>query len=202
MNIKKIFAIVVILIMSLSLIACGNTNTEETEKTESIGLDNIDKVEVDERIFDVTLSIPADFVDSEKNQADYDAMAKEMGYKSITLNEDGSLTYVLTKSQHKKMMTELKNSLQESLDEMCSSEEYPNFVSIKVNDNFSEFTIVTKSEELDFGESFSILGFYICAGMYNVFNGTEVDNVHIKFINEATGNIIDEANSADMAEQK
>jgi hypothetical protein len=32
---------------------------------------------------------------------------------------------------------------------------YPNVVSIEANDNYTEFTIVTKNEELDMSESFS-----------------------------------------------
>ena len=37
-------------------------------------------------------------------------------------------------------------------------------------------------------------------GMYNVFNGTEVENIAVDFINEATGQIINSANSCDMGE--
>jgi hypothetical protein len=173
--------------------------TKQTVTNETIGLEDIGEIEVDEGIFDVTLSIPADFADVDKTQADYDAMAVEMGYKSITLNKDGSLIYVMTKSQHREMMVKLRNNIQEALDDMCGSEDYPNFVSLKANDDYTEFEVVTKSEELNLKESFSVLGLYVYSGMYNVFNGTKVDNIHLIFINEATGNIISESNSADMA---
>lgn len=36
-------------------------------------------------------------------------------------------------------------------------------------------------------------------GMYNVFNGTTVDNVHVDFVNADTGEIISSSDSKDMA---
>lgn len=41
---------------------------------------------------------------------------------------------------------------------------------------------------------------YMYGGMYHIFNGTEVDNIAVGFINEATGEIINTANSRDMEE--
>ena len=45
-----------------------------------------------------------------------------------------------------------------------------------------------------------MLAFYMYGGMYNVFNGTEVENIDFDFINEETGQIINSANSRDMGE--
>ena len=87
--------------------------------------------------------------------------AKRKVYKSITLNDDGSATYVMTKKQHKDMMDEMTNSLNESLNDLIGSKDYPNFTDIKANDNFTEFTITTKSTELDMSESFSAMMFYM-----------------------------------------
>ena len=81
---------------------------------------------------------------------------------------------------------------------MCGSDDYPNFVSIKTNSDFTSFEIITQSEELDITESFSVLVFYMISGMYNVFDGTAVDNCKVTFINEASGAVISESNSADM----
>ena len=56
------------------------------------------------------------------------------------------------------------------------------------------------SSELNLAESFSVLAFYMYGGMYNIFNGTEVENITVDFINEANGQIINSANSNDMGE--
>lgn len=208
---KKI--ILLLLSTTLLLTACGSNATTETaptaeavpevtttESSDSISeLEAIGDVEVDEGLFEVELLIPADFV-GETTQEELDAIAAENGYKSITLNEDGSATYVMTKKQHKTMMEEMATSLNESLAEMIGSENYPNFTDIKTNDNFTEFTITTKSTELDLNESFSVMAFYMYGGMYNTFAGESVDNVHVEFINADSGEVISTADSKDMGE--
>ena len=45
-----------------------------------------------------------------------------------------------------------------------------------------------------------MLAFYMYGGMHNVFNGTEVENIAVDFINEATGQIMNSANSRDKGE--
>ena len=181
-------------IVEESVIEEATTETSDLSEIEAIG-----DVEVDEGLFEVELLIPADFV-GEKTQEELDAIAAESGYKSITLNEDGSATYVMTKKQHKEMMDEMSVSLNESLTELIGSENYPNFTDIKANDDFTEFTITTKSVELDLNESFSVLAFYMYGGMYNAFNGTTVDNIHVEFINADSGEVISSADSANMGE--
>ena len=44
------------------------------------------------------------------------------------------------------------------------------------------------------------MAFYMYGGMYNSFNGTEIDNVHVDFINEASGEVIDSFDSKNWGE--
>ena len=213
-----------LLLISTTLIlsACGsNASTEDTPSSETAQeaivvessvegattesdnslseLEAIGDVKVDEGLFNVEFNIPADFV-GETTQEELDAIASESGYKAITLNEDGSATYIMTKKQHKEMMEEMTVSLNESLAEMVGSEDYPNITDIKTNENFTEFAITTKSTELDLNESFSVLAFYMYGGMYNIFAGTPADNVHVEFINADSGEVISSADSSNMGE--
>ena len=175
----------------------GNEDTDSS--TEKDALDFIGDMNVEREIFDVKLTIPKDYVEGE-TQESLDAKAKEAGWKSATLNADGSVTYEMTKKQHKVMMDELVENINTELNNMCGSEDYPNYVSITASDNFTNFTVVSKSSELGLTESISVLGFYMFGGMYNVFNGTTVDNIHIDFVNEATGEVFNSADSKDMAD--
>lgn len=168
-------------------------NTEEPQDTSSDGLDDLDAigdVEVEKNLFNVKFKVPAEFV-GETTQEELDKTAKENGYKSITLNKDGSATYVMTKSQHKELMQEMTKNLNEELEKMVGSEDYPNFTDIKANDDFTSFEITTKSKELDLSETMSSLAFYMFGGMYNIFNGTDVDNIHLEYINAKTGKVIE-----------
>lgn len=174
--------------------------SEETSTDDLSDLDALGDVEVEKELFDVTLTIPADYVEA-TTQEELDEAAKEYGYTAI-LNEDGSATYTMSKSQHKKMMEDFTSNIQESLDKMVGSEEYPNITSVTANSDFTTFTVTTKNEEPDLAESFSIMAFYMYGGMYNIFNGTEVDNIHVDFVNADSGEIISSSDSNNMEQSE
>ena len=170
------------------------TVTEPSEESRS-NLEAVGDVKVDKGIFDVKLEIPADFVGN-STQEDLDKKAAEYGYK-VTLNADGSATYEMTKSQHKKMMEDYAASLNESMAKMIGSESCPNVTDVKANDDFTSFTITTKNTEPDLGESMSVMSLYVMSGAYNIFSGTPVDNVHTDFVNADSGEVISSTDSKD-----
>lgn len=203
-----------LLCVVLSITACGGSSTNDKNETslaettattistteQSVPekeTSSSNNLEVEKGVFDVTINIPAEYV-GETTQDELDKKEKEEGYKAV-LNDDGSVTYTMTKKQHKEMMKELEESFNKTLSEMVASEDYPNITDIKTNSNYTEFIITTKSNELDLAESLSTLAFYMYGGMYNMFNGTPVDNVHIEFINADSGDIIDSMDSKDSA---
>lgn len=82
---------------------------------------------------------------------------------------------------------------------MIGSDDYPNITDIKANSDFTNFTVTTTSTYLDLAESMSIIVFYMYGGMYAIFNGSDVDNIHVDFVNTDSGEIINSADSSDMA---
>ena len=189
---KKLLSMLLVITMSFSLVGCGEKEEPKNEEGQ--------QVEVDENLLTVELTIPAEFVE-QSTQEECDQIKSENGFKSVTLNEDGSVTYVMTKKQHKETMQEMAKSYRESMDEMIGSEEYPNFKKIEVNDSYTEFTVTTSSKELDFNESFSSLAFYMMGGLYNMFNNTPADSIIVNFVNADSGEIIHTFDSAEMAEE-
>ena len=169
--------------------AASSEATTETEEHQSI--------EVDENLLTVEVTIPSDFI-GETTQEDIDQNVKEKGFISGVLNADGSVTYKMTKKQHKELVAQIKESIDTQLSDMIGSEDYPNIVNIKANDDYTSFTITTKSTELGLMESMSTLMFYMCGGMYAAFSGDKVDNIHVDFINEDSGEVIQSADSKNM----
>lgn len=163
--------------------------------TEDNPIEDIGKIETEQGLFNVTLTIPASMVGEGKTQEDLDVVCKEKGYKSATLNDDGSVTYVITKAQHQEMMEGIKQSIQESLDDMVNGEDYPNFKEITVKDDYSEFDVQFSGEKLSLTESMAILAFRMYGAMYNIFNGTECDDYIVRFYNSETGELIKENHS-------
>lgn len=211
---KKLLCL--LLSLSLLLCACGPkapdpsaskdnppqtaNQSDEDSKTQDddLGLASIGDVDVDAGLFNVTIAVPADFLDEGVTQENLDEQAKEKGFKSITLNDDGSATYVMTKAQHEEMMDGIRQSIDGSLLEMASSEDYPSVVSIDANEDYTEYKITVNAEEVGLQESFLALSLYVFGGMYHVFNGTEPGNINVQYVNETTGAVIQEANSDDM----
>lgn len=192
---NKIYAILLATTLAMSLVACGGKDDSKKESET-----NNDKIEVDENLLTVELTIPSDFVGETTQEELNQTVEEEDGLKSITLNEDGSATYVMTKKKHKEMMSEIKTGIDEELQAMVGSEDYPNFTKVEANENYTSFTITTTSSELDLAESFSVMSFYMQGGLYNVFNGTPADNIHVDFVNADSGAIISSSDSSDMAE--
>lgn len=164
-------------------------------------LDSLGDIEVEKELFDVTITVPADFV-GETTQEELDASVEEGKLHSATLNEDGSITYVMSKSQHKQLLAEIAAGFDEALSAMAGSEDYPNITDIKANDDYTSFTVTTTSTELSLQESFSVLSFYIYGGMYAIFSGEPAENIHVDFVNADTGMVIESADSKDAGGSK
>lgn len=205
---KKI--VMSLLICTLAFSGCGSSdvptdidtfseNTESSTEGDFSDLEAIGDVEVDENLLTVELTIPAEYV-GDTTQEELDATAAEEGFKSITLNEDGSATYLMSKKQHREMMEEMATNINASLSEMIGSENYPNITDITTNSDFTEFTVTTTSTELSLSESFSVMAYYMYGGMYNIFNGTPVENVHVDFVNADSGEIMNSADSSDLGD--
>lgn len=198
---KKTIFFALSIIICLSLVGCGGSsndtqqNIEEDSKSEET-----QSIEVDEGLLNVEITVPPDFLEEGTTQETLDETAKEEGIKSITLNDDGSATYIMSKSKHNEMMAGIRESIDESMAEMIDPETYPTFVEVTSNDDYTHFTVKLSSNEVGLSESISVLGFYMLGGLYNAFNGTPVDDVTVSFVNADTGDIIQEAHSSEMAE--
>ena len=161
--------------------------------------DDVDSNDEDVDEAEVSLNIPAKFV-GDMSQAELNEMAEENGYKSIKLNSDGSVTYILTKSQHMDLIEEIAMEIDDRMDEMVGSDEYPNFTSVEANEDYTSFIITTTSETIEMDESAAVMELVMYGGMYAVFSGNNVNNIHVDFVNFDTDEIIHSADSKDMAQ--
>lgn len=175
--------------------------TESTTESDLSDLNSLGDVKVEKELFDVVITIPADYV-GETTQEELEEKAKDSDIHSITLNDDGSATYVMSKSQHQKLMQEMADNINNSLADMINSDDYPNITDIKANSDFTNFTVTTTSTELGLTDSVSVMAFYMYGGLYAIFNGTEVDNIHVDFVNADSGEIISSSDSSDMTDSE
>lgn len=170
---KKFISFILAFTMAFSFAACGSS--------------------------DVEIICPADFVDEGTTQESLDAAVSSAKYKSATLNEDGSVTYVLSKSAHKELMEMTRAEFKNAFDEIIA-DETNSIVAISVNDDYTEFKIELSTESVGFYETFAVLIFYMYGGLYNVWNGTPAENICVNYISQATGEVIETYNSIDIEE--
>lgn len=147
----------------------------------------------------VEITIPSDYIGEDVTQDELDAAVERTdGFKSATLNADGSVTYVMTEACHKKLMQDMAQQLDSSLADMVGSEDYPNVTAIDSSDDYTKFTVTLSSDTVNLQESLMTLVFYMSGGLYHYFStGEPVDNINVRFIDQS-GNLLQEANSKDV----
>lgn len=147
----------------------------------------------------VEITIPSDYIGEDVTQEALDAKVEEAdGFKSATLNADGSVTYVMTEACHKKLMQDMAQQLDSSLADMVGSEDYPNVTAIDASADYTKFTVTLSSDTVSFQESIMVLAFYMSGGLYHYFStGEPVDNINVRFVDQS-GNLLQEANSKEI----
>lgn len=147
----------------------------------------------------VEITIPSDYIGEDATQDELDAAVERTdGFKSATLNADGSVTYIMTEACHKKLMQDMAQQLDSSLADMVGSEDYPNVTAIDSSDDYTKFTVTLSSDSVTLQDSLMTLVFYMSGGLYHYFStGEPVDNINVRFIDQS-GNLLQEANSKDI----
>lgn len=215
---KKLIALLLIGTIILSTIGCGSqqasdatANTQESvSATEQPTMEESEKeseeepaqtIEVDENLFTVDITLPASFFEgaTEEITQEYleESIKEEDGIKSVKLNEDGSVTYTMTKAKQREMLEEFKAEIEAGLEEVIADEN-SDCVGITHNDDFTEFIIMVEGNEIGFYDAFCVIAYYMYGATYNAFAGNEVDDIVVIYKNAATGDVIDEAHMKDM----
>ncbi|MGN7387843.1 hypothetical protein [Sporosarcina sp. SAFN-015] len=191
---KKLLAF--LLLSLLILAACSskdeanekeNNNKQENQKTEETS----GAVAVDKGLLNVEVTIPASFMEGE----DIDtvvAEAKEDGIKDVKKNDDGSVTYKMTKAKHKEMMEEMKANVTEYVDELINDEDFASIKDIDHNKDFSKFTLEVDKEAFENSfDGFAALGLAMSGMFYQLFEGVDEGklNVSIDTVDQSTGEV-------------
>jgi PBP1b-binding outer membrane lipoprotein LpoB len=192
---KKILTVLAALIL---LTACSS---EVASKKESAKKD--ESVEVDKKLFNVEVTLPASMFENESLET-IKADAKENGIKDVTQNEDGSITYKMSKSTHKKMLKDIADSIDETIEETKTSEDFVSIKDIKHNDSFSEFTMIVEKEKYENSmDAFATMSLGMSGMMYQMYDGVSEDDyfVTVKVEDEASRKTLEEVDYPDDLEE-
>ncbi|WP_432361517.1 hypothetical protein [Sporosarcina sp. UB5] len=194
---KKLLAI--LLFALLIVAACSSTDeandkvdSKEDKKTEETS----GAVAVDKGLLNVEVTIPASFLEGEDIDSVV-AQAKEDGIKDVKKNDDGSVTYKMTKAKHKEMMLEMKASVTEYVNELINDEDFASIKDIKHNKDFSKFTLVVDKDAYENSfDVFASLGLAMSGMFYQLYDGVDAEklNVTIDTVDQSTGEVFGTVN--------
>ena len=162
---------------------------EDWDRLAAIG-----DVQVENGIMTVSLTVPADLAQN-TTQETIDAGIGTQ-YQSAVRNEDGSITYKMTKAQHQAMVEQLAMSFDRSLQELVDDENHM-ISNITRNDDFTVFDVTLDGTELAMSDAYTAFGLYMYGDMFGVFNGSRPEHVIVNYY-DPNGNLIDSGDSATM----
>ncbi|MGI8350125.1 hypothetical protein NiCM35_10105 [Niallia circulans] len=197
----KKFTYAFLAVCMILLVACS-ADKDKKENTDNNKQADEQKMNVDKGLSNVEITLPASLFEGEDIDSVIADVEKE-GIK-VTKNEDGSLTYKMSKAKHKEMMKEMEASLEESIKEIKESDDYVSIKDITHNKAFSEFTLVVdKKKYEDSMDSFAIFTLGITGMMYQVYSGVDPDDYQVKILtkDEATKDVLDETIYPDDLEE-
>lgn len=147
----------------------------------------------------VSLTIPTVY-ESVSTQEEADEIRDRNGYISATLNDDGSLTIVMLKSDQEEMVDQFEDSVKEGMKEMAGSDSFPNITDISADDDYSEFTVTTSSTEVSDVEAMASNELVMYGTLYHIYTGNDVDNIHVDFVNADSGETLRSVDSGSLRE--
>ena len=165
---------------------------EDWDQLEAIG-----DVQVENGIMTVSLTVPADLAQNITQEIIDAGIGTQ--YQAAFRNQDGSITYKMTKEQHQAMLEQLAVSFDNSLQEMIDNENYT-ISNITRNNDFTVFDISLDGAEPSVSDSFAAFSLYMYGELYGVFNGNRPEHVIVNYL-DSNGNLIDSDDSATMNQQ-
>lgn len=194
---RKIF---LILFFSLFIVACGSATDDQVEQAEDATEQSTDKtendsgIEVDKGIFNVEVTLPPELFEDEE-VSHIEAEIKEDSNAEVIQNDDGSITFKMSKKDHKKMMSEMKDGFIETIDEIVEDDEFSSIKDITYNKDFTEIKISADKEV--FENSFDgIATFSLGLGSmyYQAFNGKDLEKEKVIILveDESTNEVFNE----------
>ena len=135
---------------------------------------------------EVTVELPETYANL-MGLGDYGLGENEDGYKKMTKNEDGSITFVFTQKQYDALMSNLKAHIEES---MSTTDDFEHVTEITANEDFTYFTFVYDGDSISFQDALMPTAYVMLGDVYSIFNGNPDAEIKYEFVSKDTGKVI------------
>ena len=145
----------------------------------------------------VTLVIPTVY-ENVTTQEEADQIRDRNGYESATLEEDGSLTIVMSRSQYDELLSSFRESVDRGIAEIISEDYGSSIEKIEYNDDYSVFTVTVTTDEIGIVERQTADELVMYGTLYHIYTAGEADHIQVDYVNRDSGEIIESADSGSL----
>lgn len=180
-----------------AVLASGCAAPEESEPVEETAIiaeeETSAAVEVDEGLFFVDVTIPAEFYEGVSEEEIAQSVEKE-GYSNFVINPDGSVTFTMPKAVWEEALREMKTGIDTAIQEIVN--EAPDVIkSVTYDDDVREFEIVVNRSAYDSNMEAQWIGFALNfqSMYYQMFAGVPENERggQVRLVDEATNETFD-----------
>lgn len=188
---KKIIVLLLTVAILLCFASCSSGETTEKEKTSTNSATTTTEI-VDENLLTVEITVPASMFDEDNQQSnELSEEQKEQGFKSAQVNEDGSVTYTMSKAAFKDYKENLKATVEDTFNNLGS--EYSFIQKVDYDNNFSVVKLYVDEATYSQGFNFMcVMAVGYSANMYQAYTNEEI-SCTVEVYNNANGELIESA---------
>ena len=150
----------------------------------------------------VTITVPADLIEEGEDILETMGMEEGMeGLVSVTQNDDGSVSIVMTRELQQQYLDEMSESIAEAVREITEGEDAdPAIQKIEYAKDYSEFVMVVDQENASGFELFYALALCMAGTHYQIYAGNDTVDVPVKMQDAATGEVYSSSTYRELME--
>lgn len=156
-------------------------------------------IQVEEDVFTVDVTLARSLLDPAGSLTDDEiiAGAADKGISAVVAGDQ--VIYTLTKPQRDEMLTQMRSSAQEAVDEMIADDSN-SVTGVDFNDEMTSFKVSVDGARFTPLESLLVLAFYLPGALYQQFNGVPVEEVDVlvEFVDDKTGEVLETGSYQEM----
>lgn len=148
-------------------------------------------VEVDKKLLNVSITLPASMFEGQ-DMDQVIADAKEEGVTDVVKNDDGSVTYTMSKSDHSKLLKEMSDGIASYAEELAEEDTFASIKKIEYNKSFSEFSMIVDKEKYENSmDGLVSMGLGMQGVLYQTYEGVDSgkQKVTVNIQDESTGEV-------------
>ena len=131
-------------------------------------------------------------------QEEADEIRDRNGYESASLEEDGSLTIVMSRSQYEELLSSFRESVDRGIEEIVSEDYGSSIEKIEYNDDYSVFTVTVTGEEIGPVERQTAEELVMYGTLYHIYTAGDADHIRVDYVSRESGEVIESADSGSL----